>query len=286
MKYFICGSEETINNHDDFLSTLSKDHAVTALSPRENIHNGASIIVLGGDGTLNYMVNNFNDLDQGKIIYFPTGTANDFAKSMGIIERLPSTAIVDSINKNAPTIKIPVMKCNDRYFINVATAGSPARVTSTGGDLLKETIGRFQYYIAALEKLLGPEEYKLSYQIDNGEKKSLTTHGFLVSQGLFAGGGVKVSSNFTPNFKEYFNFISPNSTDLTPAIQNLINLQKTDGPVEVDMDSNQNDLIDFQCQKLKVTAYQEIPVKLDGEEYCAREFCFEKSSTSLEFYLY
>lgn len=42
------------------------------------------LIVLGGDGTLNEVVNGMHDFEQVEMGYIPTGSANDFAKGLGI----------------------------------------------------------------------------------------------------------------------------------------------------------------------------------------------------------
>lgn len=50
------------------------------------LHNGRPnrIIVLGGDGTLNCVVDSIDDLDHTIVSYMPTGTSNDFARATGI----------------------------------------------------------------------------------------------------------------------------------------------------------------------------------------------------------
>ncbi len=42
------------------------------------------LIVLGGDGTLNCVVNSIDDLEHTIVSYLPTGTSNDFARATGI----------------------------------------------------------------------------------------------------------------------------------------------------------------------------------------------------------
>ena len=47
------------------------------------------LVVVGGDGTLNRFVNDTDGLEiPQEILYFPSGTGNDFAKDMGMAEHL------------------------------------------------------------------------------------------------------------------------------------------------------------------------------------------------------
>ena len=77
------------------------------------------VLVIGGDGTLNYFLNNTKYLNKAKVLYIPRGTANDFAKSLyGQSKKLEITNehILDIFN-NALMVDVPVMQCNDQKFI-------------------------------------------------------------------------------------------------------------------------------------------------------------------------
>lgn len=51
-----------------------------------------TIIVLGGDGTINEVVNGISDLSSTTLAYIPIGSSNDFARGMGLSTN-PVTAL-------------------------------------------------------------------------------------------------------------------------------------------------------------------------------------------------
>lgn len=61
------------------------------------------ILVLGGDGTLNCVVNGIDDVSHTNISYLPTGTSNDFARAMHIPQDI--TNIADLMRQKGKPVK-------------------------------------------------------------------------------------------------------------------------------------------------------------------------------------
>ena len=60
---------ETISDYKTFLDSLNSDD---------------SIILAGGDGTINCFINNIEGLElKSEVLYYPNGTGNDFAHELG-----------------------------------------------------------------------------------------------------------------------------------------------------------------------------------------------------------
>lgn len=250
-------------------------------SEYEFAEDAENILLLGGDGSLNHLVNNFSlsELSKRKIIYFPTGSANDFARSLKIIPNAPTTAKIKSVLNQNKMITIPICKCNDRYFINVMCAGAAALVTESGDTLLKKVMGKVTYYLGAIEQILMTSIYKYKFKSDTITRE-VESPGFVVSQGLYAGGGVKVSPSYCANFGERFDFVSLSNEKLSSIISSTLELQKE----EPNLDDLEIDFIS--TKKITVKSAKDIPAKLDGEEYSAKSFVIEKSSNTLQFYLH
>ena len=158
-------------------------------------------------------------------------------------------------------------------------AGAAALVTESGDTLLKKVMGKVTYFIGAIEQLLQTSSYRYSYRIKDFEK-TVESAGFLVSQGLFAGGGVRVSPSYSANFGETFDFVSLKSHGVGEILNSIIELQK-DEPETDDLD------LDFvKTEKVIVQAEEPIPAKLDGETYEASEFILQKSTKVLKFILH
>ena len=279
-KVFFIANDETKEQYGDFVKQLKAKYDVD-FSVKNISHNSKveCIIVIGGDGTLNYLLNNTASLRNYNILYFPCGTANDFARSLNIKDVYPTVLLVENIMNNAAIVDIPVMKCNEKKFINVASAGAPAKITNSGSDLLKEYSGKVSYYVSALEQLtsLKQQSYKVTW---NDQVKEISTYGFVISQGLYAGGGVKVSTSFTPLFQDEFQFTSNLEESMASCIKSIIELQgiyrkKKDDPV-----------LSFNTDQIIITSDKPISLKLDGEEYQSSKIEFNKMSDKVSFYLY
>ena len=171
------------------------------------------------------------------------------------------------------------MKCNDKFFINVATGGIPAEVTNSGTDIVKKAVGKVEYYISAIKELIAPETIDLEFTAKEFSKK-IATYGFLISQGCYAGGGVKVTSNFTSNFKKTFNLVTMEADKLTECLGALMDLQKKE------ILQTNDCVISKNLENLMIESKRSIPLKLDGEEYEAKKLEFSKSKNKLNFYIY
>ena len=65
--------------------TSYKGHATEiARSLTEHVSEPVHIIVMGGDGTINEVVNGIADFELVRMGVIPTGTGNDFARNLGI----------------------------------------------------------------------------------------------------------------------------------------------------------------------------------------------------------
>lgn len=111
----------------------------------------AGIIAAGGDGTvhevINAMVTAGLDLPLGII---PCGTSNDFATHLGMGESLAKS--VSTIARGYTKL-VDLGQANDRYFINVASAGLLTGVAHTVDTALKNTLGKIAYYLKGLGEL-------------------------------------------------------------------------------------------------------------------------------------
>ena len=73
------------------------------------------VVIFGGDGTMNRIVNELYDLSiKNDVFYFPSGTGNDFARDIGEAEARNPFLVNDYI-KELPTVTV---KGKQRKFIN------------------------------------------------------------------------------------------------------------------------------------------------------------------------
>ena len=158
------------------------------LTKIQNTPNLTDVFVMGGDGTLNYVVNEIHGL-QLPISIVSNGTGNDSVKSLhGVLdfEKQVDIAIHGKIKL------FDLGKCNDRYFVNGVGIGFD-------GQVVKEMVERgdkqgrhIDYLLTVLRIVAGFKEKKLGFFIDEKEynKKILL---MTISNGSTFGGGFVIN---------------------------------------------------------------------------------------------
>jgi YegS/Rv2252/BmrU family lipid kinase len=123
------------------------------------------IIVAGGDGTVNMMVNAIVKLNiEIPLGVIPAGTANDFASHIG----MPGDVLEASrrILESKPK-RIDIGKINDKYFVNVASTGLFTDVSQKTNQSLKNTIGKIAYFLKGIQEI--PSFKKIPIKIKSKE---------------------------------------------------------------------------------------------------------------------
>lgn len=123
------------------------------------------ILGAGGDGTINQIINIMKkkNLDIPLAI-LPVGTANDFAKYIGMPADIGSAC--DKI-LDGKIQEIDLGKANDKYFINVFSFGLFTDVSHKTPTHLKNTIGKLAYYLNGIKEL--PSFKKLDIKVTSDE---------------------------------------------------------------------------------------------------------------------
>ncbi len=123
------------------------------------------VAAAGGDGTVNEVVNGLDGYDVPLGI-IPLGTANDFARQVGI----PADAdhAMDVILQRKPT-RFDTASLNGRRFLNVSTGGVGAEATAETPAEVKETLGAFAYAISGVRKFADFKPYHARFAGDGFE---------------------------------------------------------------------------------------------------------------------
>src|SRR4051812_38573138 len=113
------------------------------------------VAAAGGDGTVNEVVNGLDGYDVPLGI-IPVGTANDFAKQVGI----PGDAdhAMDVILQRKPR-RLDTASLNGRRFLNVSTGGIGAEATAETPAEVKESLGSMAYAITGMRKFADLRPY-------------------------------------------------------------------------------------------------------------------------------
>ena len=144
------------------------------------------LVIVGGDGTLNRFVNDTDGMEIAhEILYFPTGTGNDFAKDMGMGENPHS---ITAYLKDLPTVEVN----GKRYrFINGVGFGIDGYCCEVGDELRKIPGKKVNYTGIAIKGLLfhfAPRNAKVT--VDGKEYAYKKVWIAPTMHGKFYGGGM------------------------------------------------------------------------------------------------
>jgi len=177
---------------------------------REALRKGHDrIIAVGGDGTVNEVVNGFfHPARPGEpaipirpgamLALLPRGTGGDLRRSIGLDGDLASCAArlkgecaavdvgrVDYVTDNG--------KAASRYFMNVGEVGVGARVVEIANRSSKRLGGKMTFMLASLRALAGWRDLRIRVSFDGGPVEELTVTTLAIANGKYFGGGMMVA---------------------------------------------------------------------------------------------
>ena len=233
----------------------------------EAILNGAKrLIIGGGDGSVNEVVNAMATLPREKrptLAILPLGTANDFATACQIpLESLDALHFAVSGTPHP----VDIVKANDRYFMNMATAGFGAQITAETPVELKNFLGGGAYTLTGVLKAMDFVPYHSHVSTPQNSLQSLHIVAGAVCNGKQAGGGQVLAPHALIN-DGLLDVISISEFKLID-IPQVLN--------EIKNPSIKGEFIKYiQTPWLESESKQIIPVNLDGEPYSSRKIRFE-----------
>ena len=213
------------------------------------------IVCAGGDGTLDEIVTGVMSCGaKVPIGYIPTGSTNDFARSIGIPRTIRRAAVKASGDN---VFKCDLGKFNNRYFVYVAAFGLFTDVTYETDQNMKNLFGYTAYLAEAVKRLPSIRSIPLRIKYDDNE----LTGNFLV--GLITNsdsvGGMKGITG--PDVKlddGIFEVMLVKSPD------NIIELNLM-GPAILDRRIKSDNVICLKCSCISFESDEPIPWNLDGE---------------------
>jgi diacylglycerol kinase (ATP) len=151
------------------------------------------LIVVGGDGTISEVVNGLGQAgfpEDVTLAILPAGTGNDLAATLAIPED-PAEAVAVLHQNRVRTLDV-VRVCSEgtgeRFFINVATGGMGAEVSSAADGEMKKRWGKLSYLRSSLEVAREYEAKEITLTLDGAERK-LRAVNLAIGNCRYAGSG-------------------------------------------------------------------------------------------------
>ena len=169
---------------------LKTSKTTNAKDLMNEIH-GAELIVIGGDGTINEVINNYHGKE---IIYLAYGSGNDLARSIEFKKDIEISRLLESKR----FIEYDVGVVNDRKFCSGFDIGFNADIIKrANGSKLKKYLGKYIYLLQGVIGILMLKKYKAKILWDSGE---ITTDKLYLLNAMiqpYEGGGIKFAPNAT-----------------------------------------------------------------------------------------
>lgn len=191
------GKNKSIKLHKKIADVLSTKYEVTSkqcvsinelmFEAKNCSKNYDVLIVAGGDGTLNAVVNAIAPLpkeERPTIGYIPTGTINDAGKSYGIKHSVKQAL---KIILAGHVVESDIGLFNDSYFLYVLAIGQYSDISYITPRIKKKRFGRLAYYFIALKEAFQRKRIHASIVAD-GNKADVITPFVLIMNGVNVGG--------------------------------------------------------------------------------------------------
>ena len=157
-------------------------------------HPASLLVVVGGDGTINEVVNGVAGTD-AEVATLPAGTGQDFARTHGIPSRFEDAVRV-ALEGAPQTIdlgKVELAGGTSRYFANFGSAGMSGAVARRANAMTKALGGKITFYYALTVEFLAWRNTQVSVELDGGVRREGPLHDVIVANGRFHGGGMKLA---------------------------------------------------------------------------------------------
>lgn len=178
--------------------TASPGHGIRLTA--DAIQSGFSrILAIGGDGTLNEVVNGVLEARAGPrthIGLIPQGTGSDFRRTLGL--PLDESAAIDIV-RSGKTQALDAMKVSynlpdgtaaSRFAINVTSFGMGGRVARRANRSAKPLGGKITFLIATLATALDYRGDRVSIRLDDVNEPEVEITNVAVGNGQYHGAGM------------------------------------------------------------------------------------------------
>ncbi len=150
-----------------------------------------NILMMGGDGSFNEILNGIVDFANVTLGFIPCGTGNDFVKASGHPSKVEEA--LDVIIKGEVGY-VDFIQLDDRRALNVLGAGMDVDVLIKYANM-KHFHGKMKYYAALLYTLLHTRWHQLRLTLDDGEPMDKSVFMIGIGNGKYIGGGLPICPN-------------------------------------------------------------------------------------------
>jgi diacylglycerol kinase (ATP) len=207
------------------LTTTHPNHAFELAQTAKS--NADLIIILGGDGTINEVVNGLCSIEgeNPTLLILPNGNGNDF------IRNFPSTPLhskspKEILQQTPVEVRVPYLKTQDKkqFFINIADIGFGGHVVKNLNDYRKKYGHGFSYFLAILRTFKNHKAMPLSIEF-NGQQITQPYFMLAICNGAAFGKGLFIAPQKHPR-DPHFQLVCLGEVSVWDYIKHLPQLYK------------------------------------------------------------
>lgn len=149
----------------DFLQSKYRNHVTEILNEKANDYD--TVIVKGGDGTLNEAINALSNFENPPALgYIPSGTTNDVGKTFGLSKNIKKAL---KVILNGNIITTDILQVNDRKAMYVCGVGMFTRSSYATSQTKKQKFGRLAYIFAGIKEFFSSKTVNITLNADGQE---------------------------------------------------------------------------------------------------------------------
>ncbi len=160
------------------------------------------IIAVGGDGTINEVVNGFmidgRPINREAVLaILPLGTGSDFQKSLGITSLDDAMKLIgherpSPIDLGLVEYQSPEGRRQSRYFANVVSFGMGGEVAARAKNVVSKVSGKGAFLLATAQVFLTYQPKTAELDVDGQAHGPFTITNIAIGNGRYHGGGMHV----------------------------------------------------------------------------------------------
>ncbi len=166
------------------------------------------VVAVGGDGTINEVVNGFFDpsvsSSGAELGILPCGTGGDLIRTLDI-SRNPYHAAEQLLKGSARKLDVGLARFQsggrevERYFVNIAEAGLGGAVVERVNRTSKALGGFASFLAGTLATFATYRPGELTLAVDGGAPRTLRAWNVVVGNGCYFGGGMRILPDARPD---------------------------------------------------------------------------------------
>lgn len=251
---------KTLENENYEIYETKAPKEATEIASRFKNEENTIVYSVGGDGTLNEVVNGIAE-GKCKLGIIPTGSGNDFYRTL----------------KEAQTenVRLDLGKVNGRYFINIASVGMDAETCNNANKIKSKIKIHSSYYLALIHTFLTFKSKSLKLKID----KNVYAGDYIIAaicNGKYYGGGFKIApvASFDDN---QFDIYLVSKASKLKLIKILLALLKSEH-------EKYNEVRKYTGKNITITSENNLIINIDGEITISKNIEIEMVEDALIIY--